>query len=161
SFRIANLPEHVADPVLDDRSDIAPGETVLLIVEDDPHYARILVDLAHNEGFKVLVAMRGDDAIELALEYRPTAISIDVFLPDRLGRTALSHLKPNPIPRHIPVQIVTLEEDRQHGLSRGAFSFVTKPTTAEGVQAAMARIKQFARLRRKRLLVVEDNEAEQ
>src|SRR6185312_9366026 len=92
-FTITSLPERVAvEPVLDDRTDIEPGDTVLLIVEDDPHYARILVDLAHDEGFKVLVAMRGDDAIELALEYRPTAVSLDVFLPDMLGWNVLSQL---------------------------------------------------------------------
>ncbi|HEY1707518.1 MAG TPA: HAMP domain-containing protein [Rhizomicrobium sp.] len=160
-FALNALPERTVEHVADDRAEIATGDTVLLIVEDDPHYARILVDLAHDEGFKVLVAMRGDDALELALEYRPTAISLDVFLPDMLGWNVLSQLKHNPITRHIPVQIVTLDEDRQHGLSRGAFSFVTKPTTTEGVQQALARIKEYAQPRRKRLLVVEDNEAEQ
>jgi len=158
---IANLPERVIEPIIDDRTDIAEGDTVLLIVEDDPHYARILLDLAHDEGFKVLVAMRGDDALELALQYRPTAVSLDVFLPDMLGWNVLSQLKHNPLTRHIPVQMVTLDEDRQHGLARGAFSFVTKPTTTEGVQAALARIKEYAQPRKKRLLVVEDNEAEQ
>jgi CheY-like chemotaxis protein len=74
-----------------------------------------------------------------------------------LGWTVLSQLKQNPATRHIPVQIVTLEEDRQHGLSRGAFSFVTKPATNEGLRSAIARIRDFSKLRRKRLLVVEDN----
>ena len=73
----------------------------------------------------------------------------------------LSQLKQNPLTRHIPVQIITLDEDRQHGLARGAFSFVTKPTTTEGVEAALSRIKEYAAPRRKRLLVVEDNAAEQ
>ena len=63
----------------------------------------------------------------------PTAVSLDVFLPDMLGWTVLSQLKQNPATRHIPVQIVTLDEDRQHGLARGAFSFMTKPTTTEGL----------------------------
>ncbi len=141
--------------------DIQPGDAILLIVEDDPHYARILVDLAHDKGFKVLVAMRGDDALDLAKQYQPTAVSLDVFLPDMLGWNVLSQLKQNPLTRHIPVQIVTLDEDRQHGLARGAFSFVTKPTTREGIADALSRIKEFATPRRKRLLVVEDNEAEQ
>ena len=96
-----------------------------------------------------------------ASEYQPTAVSLDVFLPDMLGWTVLSQLKQDPATRHIPVQIVTLDEDRQHGLARGAFSFVTKPTTTEGLEAALARIKDFAAPRRKRLLVVEDNAAEQ
>ena len=153
--------ERVVEPIPDDRVDIQPGDTILLIVEDDPHYARILIDLARDKGFKALLAMRGDDAINLAKQYQPTAVSLDVFLPDMLGWTVLSQLKQNPLTRHIPVQIVTLDEDRQHGLARGAFSFVTKPTTREGIAEALARIKDFAQPRRKRLLVVEDNQAEQ
>jgi CheY-like chemotaxis protein len=119
------------------------------------------MDLARDKGFKVLVAMRGLDALDLAKQFQPTAVSLDVFLPDMLGWTVLSQLKQNPLTRHIPVQIITLDEDRQHALARGAFSFVTKPTTTEGVEAALARIKDYARPRRKRLLVVEDNEIEQ
>ncbi len=134
---------------------------MLLVVEDDPHYARILMDLAHDEGFKVVVAMRGDDALDLATEYNPAAVSLDIFLPDMLGWTVLSQLKQNPKTRHIPVQIITLDEDRQHGLARGAFSFVTKPTSAEGVQSALAKVKAYVQPRKKRLLVIEDNPAEQ
>jgi CheY-like chemotaxis protein len=77
-----------------------------------------------------------------------------------LGWSVLSQLKQNPLTRHIPVQIVTLDEDRQHALASGAFSFVAKPTTTEGVEAALSRIKAYAAPRRKRLLVVEDNAAE-
>ena len=87
------------------------------------------MDLARDKGFKVLVAMRGADALDLAKQFQPTAVSLDVFLPDMLGWTVLSQLKQNPLTRHIPVQIITLDEDRQHALARGAFSFVTKPTT--------------------------------
>ena len=129
------LAERPIEAVPDDRDSLEPDDTVLLIVEDDPHYARVLVDLAHDHGMKVLVAMRGADALALAREYQPTAVSLDVFLPDMLGWTVLSQLKQNPATRHIPVQIVTLDEDRQHGLARGAFSFMTKPTTTEGLEA--------------------------
>src|SRR6185295_9701166 len=117
--------------------------------------------LARDHDFKVLLAMRGAQALDLAKQYLPTAISLDVFLPDMLGWTVLSQLKQNPLTRHIPVQIITMDEDRQHGLARGAFSFVTKPTTMEGVEAAISRIKEYAKPRQKRLLVVEDNPAEQ
>jgi CheY-like chemotaxis protein len=120
-----------------------------------------MVDLARDKGSKVLVAMRGADALDLARQYQPTAVSLDVFLPDMLGWTVLSQLKQNPATRHIPVQIITLDEDRRHGLARGAFSFVTKPTTHEGLKDALSRIKEYAKPRRKRLLVVEDNAAEQ
>ncbi len=154
------LAERPIETVADDRHSIMEGDTVLLIVEDDPHYARVLVDLAHDHGLKVLVAMRGTDALTLAREYLPTAVSLDVFLPDMLGWTVLSQLKQNPTTRHIPVQIVTLDEDRQHGLARGAFSFMTKPTTTEGLEEALGKITDYVKPRRKKLLVVEDNAAE-
>jgi HAMP domain-containing protein/CheY-like chemotaxis protein len=155
---LAELP---AEQLPDDRALLEPGDRTLLIVEDDPHYARILSDLAHDAGFKVLVAMRGADALALAREYQPTVVSLDVFLPDMLGWTVLSELKQNPATRHIPVQVVTLDEDRQHGLARGAFSFLSKPSTAADLEAALARIKEYVRPRRRRLLVIEDNPAEQ
>jgi CheY-like chemotaxis protein/GAF domain-containing protein len=155
------LPERALEKVPDDRETVTPLDTSLLIVEDDPHYARVLVDLAHAKGFKVLVAHRGSDALDLARHYRPTAVSLDLFLPDMLGWTVLSHLKQDSATRHIPVQIVTLDEDRQHGLARGAFSFITKPTTPEGLTTALARLKEYSAPRRKRLLIVEDNEVEQ
>jgi HAMP domain-containing protein/CheY-like chemotaxis protein len=165
-FRAPGLPairvwDRPSQEVPDDRHQLTPGAATLLVVEDDPHYARILMDVAHAEGFQVLVATRGADALSLAREHHPTAVSLDVFLPDMLGWTVLNQLKQDPAMRHIPVQIVTLDEDRQHGLARGAFSFLAKPTTTEGLQAALSRIKHYATPRCKRLLVVEDNEAEQ
>ena len=159
--RLHIVPERTIEPIPDDRMDIQAGDAILLIVEDDPHYARILVDLARDKGFKALLAMRGDDALNLAKQYQPTAVSLDVFLPDMLGWNVLSQLKQNPLTRHIPVQIVSLDEDRQHGLARGAFAFVNKPTTREGIDDALSRIKEFAEPRRKRLLIVEDNAVEQ
>jgi HAMP domain-containing protein/CheY-like chemotaxis protein/signal transduction histidine kinase len=153
--------EHPVEKIPDDRENLQPDDAVLLIVEDDPHYARVLCDLSRDKGFKVLVATRGAEALALAQEYHPTAISLDVFLPDMLGWTVLNHLKQDPATRHIPVQMLTLDEDRHHGLTRGAFAFVTKPTTPEGLEKALARIKEYSAPRRKRLLVVEDNPAEQ
>jgi CheY-like chemotaxis protein len=145
----------------DDRHNLQADDQILLVVEDDPHYARVLCDLSHDKGFKVLVAQRGADALALAREFHPTAVSLDVFLPDMLGWTVLNHLKQDPETRHIPVQMLTLDEDRHHGLARGAFSFVTKPTTPEGISAALSRLKAYSAPRRKQLLVVEDNPAEQ
>ncbi len=153
--------EHPIEKIPDDRENLQPDDAILLIVEDDPHYARVLCDLSRDKGFKVLVAGRGAEALQLAQEYHPTAISLDVFLPDMLGWTVLNHLKQDPATRHIPVQMLTLDEDRHHGLARGAFAFVTKPTTPEGLEVALDRIKEYSAPRRKRLLVVEDNPAEQ
>ncbi len=145
----------------DDRENLQPNDAVLLIVEDDPHYAHVLCGLSRDKGFKVLVAIRGAEALALAREFHPTAISLDVFLPDMLGWTVLNHLKQDPATRHIPVQMLTLDEDRHHGLARGAFAFVTKPATPEGLATALTRIKEYAMSRRKRLLIVEDSPAEQ
>src|SRR5690606_25017674 len=115
----------------DDRDSISAGDQVLLIVEDDASYARILLDAAHEVGFKGIIGQRGTEALTLATEYNPTAISLDIHLPDVLGWSVLSQLKHNPLTRHIPVQVVTLDDDRPHGLARGAFSFLTKPLQPE------------------------------
>jgi HAMP domain-containing protein/CheY-like chemotaxis protein/signal transduction histidine kinase len=153
--------EHHPERIEDDRNALETGDEVLLIVEDDIHYARLICDLSKDKGFKVLHASTGAEALALAREFRPAAISLDVFLPDMLGWTVLNHLKQDPSTRHIPVQMLTLDEDWHHGLSRGAFAFVTKPTTTEGLSAAITRIKAYATPRRKRLLVVEDEPAQQ
>ncbi|PYV83688.1 MAG: hybrid sensor histidine kinase/response regulator, partial [Acidobacteria bacterium] len=139
-----NVVERTDEHIEDDRKNVQPDDSVLLIVEDDQHYARVLLDLARDKGFKVLVATRGADALALAREYHPSAVSLDVFLPDMLGWTVLNHLKQDSATRHIPVQMLTLDEDRHHGLARGAFGFVTKPTTPEGLNQALSRIKEFA-----------------
>jgi HAMP domain-containing protein/CheY-like chemotaxis protein/signal transduction histidine kinase len=152
--------ERPPEQIPDDRNAIAPGDSVVLIVEDDPHFARLMMGAAKDKGFKVLVATRGTEALALARAHHPTAISLDIFLPDMLGWTVLSQLKQDPSTRHIPVQIVTLDEDRHHGLARGAFSFVQKPASAQGLDEAFARIKGYASPRRKRLLIVEDDEVE-
>jgi len=157
----APAPERSNEQIPDDRESLKEDDPILLIVEDDPHYARLLRDLSRDKGFKVLVAMRGAEALELAREFHPTAISLDVFLPDMLGWTVLNHLKQDPTMRHIPVQMLTLDEDRQHGLSSGAFAYVNKPTTPDELDAAFARIKEYTAPRRKRLLVVEDDPGEQ
>ncbi|HLW64033.1 MAG TPA: HAMP domain-containing protein, partial [Gemmataceae bacterium] len=148
------------EDIPDDRASIAPGEPCILIIEDDPHYARVLLGLARDKGFKALVAQRGSVGLALAREYHPTAITLDIFLPDMLGWTVLSHLKMDPETRHIPVQIVTLVEERQHGLERGAFAYTVKPITTEGLNDVFERVARFTTNRVKQLLVVEDNEVE-
>src|SRR5205823_12344894 len=75
----------VVEQIPDDRENIEPGDTTLLVVEDDPHYARVMMDLARDNGFKVLLAMNGSTALEMAKQYVPIAVSLDVFLPDMMG----------------------------------------------------------------------------
>ncbi len=148
------------DVVADDRDAISEGDSVLLIVDDDPHYARVLLGLARSKGFKGLVASRGQAALTLARRYLPTAITLDVFLPDMLGWTVLNNLKLDPATRHIPVQMLSVEEERQHGLSHGAFAYLVKPATTEDIEHALDRIRTYVTPHTKRLLVVEDNDIE-
>ena len=150
-----------AERVADDRNAIAEGDPCFLIVEDDPHYAKIVSQVAKEQGLNVLVAMTGAEALDLARAYKPTAISLDVFLPDMLGWTVLSRLKQDPALRHIPVQMLTLDEDRQHGLARGAYDFISKPVAANELSGAISRVLDFSKPRQRRLLIVEDDPAEQ
>jgi len=161
AFQPVVLAKARAEDIPDDREALQPEDAILLVVEDDPHYARILIDLARARGFKVLLARTGADALALVRKHRPTAVSLDVFLPDMLGWTVLNQLKRNPETRHIPVQILTIEDERQYGLERGAFSFITKSVTTEGLEQALERLKSFTATHVRRLLVVEDDPAEQ
>jgi CheY-like chemotaxis protein/signal transduction histidine kinase len=157
---VITLPVAREEHIADDRESIVAGDPVLLVIEDDPHYARILLGLARDKGFKGLVATKGAIGLSLARQYQPSAVSLDIFLPDMLGWTVLNQLKLDPALRHIPVQIVTLEEERQHGLSHGAFNYLMKEPTTAGLEAAFDRLKEFTQPRTKRLLVVEDNAIE-
>jgi CheY-like chemotaxis protein len=160
SLALPVVPVAREEVIADDRDLIVEGDNVLLIIEDDPHYARVLLGLAREKGFKAIVAQRGAVGLSLARQYLPTAITLDIFLPDMLGWTVLNNLKLDPLTRHIPVQIISLEEERQHGLSHGAFAYMVKPVTSDTIEAALDRIKRFAAPHTKRLLVVEDNELE-
>ncbi len=146
--------------VTDDRDDVRGGDNVMLIVEDDPHYARILLGIARGRGWKGIVANRGQAALALAREYIPTAITLDVFLPDMLGWTVLNNLKLDGRTRHIPVQILSVEEERQHGLAHGAFSYLVKPATTGELESALDRLKAYVAPHAKRLLIIEDDDRE-
>jgi CheY-like chemotaxis protein len=154
----------------DDRADVGEGDSVLLICEDDPHYARILLGIARDKGFKGVVANRGQQALALAREYTPTAITLDVFLPDMLGWTVLNNLKLDSRTRnnlkldsrtrHIPVQMLSVEEERQHGLAHGAFSYLVKPATTGELESALDKLRMYVVPHTKRLLVIEDDDRE-
>jgi signal transduction histidine kinase/CheY-like chemotaxis protein len=155
-----HLPAAREEHIEDDRNQIEESDPVLLIIEDDPHYARVLLGLARDKGFKGIVAAKGALGLSLARQFRPAAVSLDIALPDMLGWTVLNQLKLDPSTRHIPVQIITVEEERHHGLAHGAFSYLVKAPTTEGLKAAFDRIKDFTVPRTKRLLIVEDNDIE-
>jgi HAMP domain-containing protein/CheY-like chemotaxis protein/signal transduction histidine kinase len=147
--------------VSDDRAQIEDGDRILLIAEDDPNFAQILLDLARERGFKGLVAQTADRALSLAQEYQPTAVTLDLRLPDADGWTILDRLKHNAATRHIPVHIISVEENWQRGLRLGAIDFLTKPATKESLSEALTTLHEFVDRPVKRLLVVEDDEVQQ
>ncbi|CDS55145.1 Two-component hybrid sensor and regulator [Polaromonas sp. CG9_12] len=147
-----------ATAVADDRAAIQPGDRTLLIVEDDARFADILLRAARDKGFKGIVAARGDDGIKLAGEFKPTAITLDLHLPDMDGWVVLERLKRNPDTRHIPVEIISAEDNRLRGLRYGAFEYLVKPVTAESLQKALADVNKFAEREVKDLLVADGDE---
>jgi hypothetical protein len=146
--------------ILDDRNDIQEGDRVVLIVEDDISFAGILLDLAREKGFKALVANSGAMALALARKYKPAAITLDIRLPDRDGWTVLDRLKHDPETSHIPVHIITVEEERQRALKQGAFNHVQKPVTHEDLGKAFDDMRDFTDRRIRKLLVVEDDDVQ-
>jgi HAMP domain-containing protein/CheY-like chemotaxis protein len=144
----------------DDRAALQPGDTSLLVVEDDLAFARILTDLARAHGFKVIRATNGTTALALAREYRPHAVTLDLGLPDLDGRVVLDRLKLDPNTRHIPIQIISVDDDRRHGLGHGAYGYLTKPANEERLRLALASMRAYLESPVRRLLIVEDNEAE-
>jgi CheY-like chemotaxis protein/signal transduction histidine kinase/HAMP domain-containing protein len=144
--------------IQDDRSSIEPGDRVVLIIENDPPFARILLDMAREKGFKALVALDGETGVELVREFRPDAVTLDIDLPGIDGWTVLDRLKHSPDTRHIPVHIVSGIGKRQRGLRQGALSYLEKPVSKEALDSAFERISTFLAEGVKRLVVVEDDE---
>jgi len=143
--------------VEDDRNTIQPGDPSLLIVEDDVTFARILVDMAHDHGLKALVALRGVTALALAREFRPAAVTLDISLPDMVGWTILDRLKHDPLNRHIPVHIISGDENRRRGLALGAMSYIQKSMAKETLSEAFGAIEDSMKKRVKKLmLLIED-----
>jgi HAMP domain-containing protein/signal transduction histidine kinase/CheY-like chemotaxis protein len=144
--------------VSDDRNEIGPRDSVMLIIEDDSNFARTLVDVAHEKGFKCIVEQNGEDAIMTARKYRPDAITLDLTLPGIHGYAVLDRLKHDPSTRHIPVQIVSSIDNLKRILKLGAFSHIAKPATRDEIDAGLEQIKQFIARPQKRLLLVEDDD---
>ncbi len=144
--------------VSDDRADIKPDDKVLQIIEDDSSFARILLDIAHEQGFKCLVSQHGEDALMTARKYRPNAITLDLTLPGMHGYAVLDRLKHDPSTRHIPVQIISVIDDLRRVLKLGAFGHVTKPVNRERLVEGITELENFVTRKVKRLLLIEDDE---
>jgi CheY-like chemotaxis protein len=129
-------------------------------VEDDNPFAKILVDMARERGFKALVAPSAAQALSLVRGFKIDAVTLDLRLADRDGWTVLDRLKHDPKTRHIPVHIISVEDDWQRGIKSGAVAHLKKPATREALSEAFARIKDFVERPIKSLLVVEDDDAQ-
>jgi signal transduction histidine kinase/DNA-binding response OmpR family regulator/HAMP domain-containing protein len=147
------VPESVADSSLDDRDSINRGDPVVLIVEDDPRFASILLAMAHEAGFKGIVTGEGAAAVLLAKRFRPDAITLDIGLPDMDGFALLDLLKRNPETQHIPVHVISAHDQNRIGLSFGAYGVSGKPIERDTILASLDDAKKFGR-RSKRLLVI-------
>jgi CheY-like chemotaxis protein len=147
--------------VPDDRDEIAAGDRVVLIVEDDVDFAATELAMARERGFKGIVAVRGDEGLALAREYKPDAIILDMRLPVRDGWQVLDHLKHHPETRHIPVHIVSGGVDNggvQDALRAGAVAVLSKPVAPDVLDKQYAKILEFVERGTRRLLVVDDDE---
>ena len=154
-------PEEVRpeDEIPDDRNSIQPGDRTLLVIEDDPNFAKILLDMAHEKEFKVIAASRGETGLSYARRYNPDAISLDIQLPGMHGLAVLDRLKHDPATRHIPVQIVSVIDQLPRQKRMGAFAQIQKPATPELMKKSLDEMRHFGD-HKKRLLVVENNEEE-
>ena len=144
----------------DDRDNIQPGDRVLLVIEDDSTFAHILQGLAREKGYKALVAARGDVALAMARKFKPAAITLDVGLPDTVGWTVLDRLKHDPETRHIPVHLLTIDEDQRRGLELGACSYLKKSNGPEVLAEAFQKIHHSVERRTRNLLIVEQDPEE-
>ncbi|HVW27270.1 MAG TPA: HAMP domain-containing protein [Polyangiaceae bacterium] len=164
----AELPERdvVALPMpplgllFDDRRSIAPGDRVILIVEDDETFGRTLLDFVREHGFRGVVAANGAQALELGRALKPDAITLDLRLPDMDGWVLLDQLKHDPDTRHIPVHVISASNDERRGLECGAIAYLQKPVEKEALEQALAQIRTFVERRVKHLLIVEDDEVQ-
>jgi CheY-like chemotaxis protein len=152
----SGVPAPSANPFGDDASSIGEGDRVLLVVENDVHFVNVLMDMGHEKGFKVLVAPRGASALHLARERLPDAITLDINLPDIDGWRILGRLKDDERTRHIPVQVITTDEEAERALRLGAMGVLTKPVkTKEQLDQTFARIAAFLEPRTRGMLLVE------
>jgi len=142
----------------DDRASIEVGDRVLLIIENDVSFNKILLEMAREKGFKGLCALDGDAGLKLAHAFEPDAITLDIDMPGMDGWAVLDRLKHHPQTRHIPVHIISGVRERQQGLKSGALAYLEKPVTKEALDESFAKISHFIDTSVKRLLVVEDDE---
>ena len=149
---------HADEDVFDDRNTLNANDKIVLIIEDDLEFSKILLDFVRERNYKGIVAAQGNAGLSFARFYRPDAILLDMGLPLMNGDEILKLLKSSPDLRHIPVQIITGGDHKKVSLGLGAFSFLAKPVQQIDLQRAFDNIEGFMTKKVKRLLLVEDND---
>jgi HAMP domain-containing protein/CheY-like chemotaxis protein/signal transduction histidine kinase len=144
----------------DDRDTIEDGDRVVLIIENDEGFARVLLEMARERGFKGIVGVDGEGGLRLAHAFRPDAITLDIDMPGIDGWQVLDRLKHHTATRHIPVHIITGIQERTQALRSGAIAYLEKPVTTEALDDSFRKIATFIDEQVKRLLVVEDDDAQ-
>ncbi|WP_404396382.1 response regulator [Stutzerimonas chloritidismutans] len=152
--RAAAVPQ---ERLADDRDRFPFKERCVLVIEDEPQFARILHDLAHELQYSCLLSQNADDGFDTAVQYKPDAILLDMRLPDHSGLTVLERLKENPATRHIPVHVVSVEDRKEAALQMGAVGYAMKPTTREELKDVFSRLEAKLAQKVKRILLVEDD----
>ena len=147
----------IGPAVDDDRAALSGDKRVLLVIEDDTRFAGIVCDLSREMGFECLVAGTAQEAIDLAREYRPSAIVLDIGLPDQSGLTVLDRLKHEDETRHIPVHVISGADQAQTALALGAIGFLEKPAPRERLAEVLASLQEKLASRVRRVLIVEDD----
>ncbi|MDQ1094969.1 MULTISPECIES: response regulator [Chryseobacterium] len=150
---VLEIPEDVDD----DRDNIAEGDKVILIIEDDTHFAKALLKYAHMQHYKGVVVVRGDHALSAALQYRPSAILLDVQLPVRDGWQVMDELKNHLQTKHIPVHMMSSLQVKKESLMRGAIDFINKPVALEQMTDVFKKIEEALRKSPQKVLIVEEN----
>src|SRR6185436_12618406 len=142
----------------DDRSSVQPNDKIVLIVEDDLRFAKILIEKAHQENLKAIVAISYIEVFDFINRFSPIAITLDVKLPDTSGWKVLELLRNDLNYRHIPIHLISGEENKVLAMKRGARSFLLKPLENDALKELFADIITFSKKDIKSVLVVEDNE---
>ena len=143
---------------MDDREQAPFATRCILVIEDEPNFARILFDLAHELGYRCLVAHGADEGFSLASQFIPDAILLDIRLPDHPGLTVLQRLKAMAPTRHIPVHVISAEDRVEAAMHMGAVGYAVKPTTREELKNVFARLEAKLTQKVKRVLLVEDDD---
>lgn len=144
--------------VEDDREGLTAEDKVILIVEDDESFAKILLGMARGRGFKGLVALQGDTGLQMAKSYLPDAVILDIQLPVIDGWSILRELKSASQTRHIPVHVISVNDEVKQGLMMGAMAYLRKPSSRQALERAFSQIENYTSSTLKHLLIVEDDE---